>query len=149
MSNKPIYSKRTIEIADYIFADPMAKRRDVLAKFGKKWQIPNRTFDRILKEAKEYNKNRIKGQEQAKDEVLTAQAKASVKSAILTRNEALKILSDIATGRARKIEKDILAPTDGDRTRAIQQLSKMEGWDAPAQLDINTAQDVIIQKSYE
>jgi hypothetical protein len=149
MKNKPTYSKQVIEIADYIFKNPQYKTAEIIAVFCGKLRKSKRSIELYISQAKEYNQSRLKKQEQAKDEALTDEAKASVKSAILTRNEALKILSDIATGRARKIEKDILAPTDGDRTRAIQQLSKMEGWDAPAQLDINTTQDVIIQKSYE
>lgn len=107
-----------------------------MAKFGKKWQIPTRTFDRILKDAKEYSISRLQRTEQSKDEALTAEAKEAVKLAILSRSEALKILSDIASGKARKIEKNILAPTDGERTKAIQQLSKMEGWDAPLKSEL-------------
>jgi hypothetical protein len=136
MADNPTYSKQVIEIADYLYKHPDKKVSDEISVFCSKFQKTERTIWTYVKQAKEYNQSRLKKQEQAKDEVLTAQAKASVKSAILNRNEALKILSDIATGRARKIEKDILAPTDGDRTRAIQQLSKMEGWDAP----VKTAQ---------
>jgi hypothetical protein len=149
MKAKQTYSKPVIEIADYLFKNPQYKTAEIIAVFCGKLRKSKRSVELYIKQAKEYNQSRLVKQEQAKDEALTAEAVESLKKGILTRNEALKILSDIATGRARKIEKDILAPTDGDRTRAIQQLSKMEGWDAPAQLDINATQDVIIQKSYE
>jgi hypothetical protein len=126
MADNPTYSKRTIEIADYIFANPMAKRMDVLAKFGKKWQIPNRTFDRMLKKAKEYNLTRLQKQERAKEYVLVSHAKTTAENDLIRRKKYIGILDNIA-------EK---SKTDGDRIRAIQQLSKMEGWDAP----VKTAQ---------
>lgn len=44
---------------------------------------------------------------------------------VLTREEALNILTDIAKGNTIS-EK---GPTDGDRLRAIDRIAKMQGWD--------------------
>jgi len=135
----PTYSKQVIEIADYIFKNPDKKREDVLANFGKKWQKGNRTIDRYYANAKEYNQNRLTKQEQAKSEVMITQAKETAKQSILSRYECLEILSNIAKGSARKVANEsLLIPNDSDRTRAIQQLAKMEGWDAPVQVNSNT-----------
>jgi phage terminase small subunit len=50
---------RVISIADYLFANPEAKRKDIFIYFGSLWQISDRTLDRIFKDAQEYNKTRI------------------------------------------------------------------------------------------
>jgi hypothetical protein len=122
-------SKKVIEIADYAFANPLANRGKVLAKFGKQWQIPTRTLDRLWKQAKEYNLKRTDKQEKAKNEELTVEARESIKKGILTRDESLKLLSGIA-------KKSRYA---SDRVRAITQLAKMEGWDAPAKNELTGA----------
>ncbi|MCL1933265.1 MAG: hypothetical protein FWF53_05605 [Candidatus Azobacteroides sp.] len=130
------YSKQVIEIADYIYANSNINRKEVLAKFGKKWQTSIRTLDRWLKEAKEYNSNRLLKLEAIRDEILTEQTKEAVKSAVLSRNRSLEILSNIAEGNARKIGVEVVIPTDSERTKAIQQIAKMEGWEAPEKKDI-------------
>jgi hypothetical protein len=160
MTNKEKkYKRNIIDISDYMFANPMVNRRDILAKFGKKWQTSTRTLDRLYKEAKEHNKTRLKKQQKAKDEVLVERAKEAIKHDILTREQAEEILTNIAKGKARKIplksviedgvEKfvgfELQYPNDGERERAIAQLSKMEGWDAP----VKTETDGIIRIEYE
>ncbi|MDR2929077.1 MAG: hypothetical protein LBV41_12895 [Cytophagaceae bacterium] len=124
---QPAYLAQIIEIADFMFKHPDKKMSDVVSYFVKKCQKNDRTVNRYIKKAKEYNKSRILRQEKVKNDILIKQAKESAKSVILSRNEALEILSDIASGKKRK---------DSDRTRAIQQLAKMEGWDAPEQHEI-------------
>jgi hypothetical protein len=146
---KSIHLKRVIEVADYDLYNSKG-RKDALAKFGKKWQISDRSFDRIWKEAKEYNKPRIKKQEKAKDDVLVEKAKDAIKKNILSREKAEEILSNIANGQGRQVVKefglvngkveavkwDIIAPTDNERVRAIDKLSEMKGWDAPTKQEI-------------
>jgi hypothetical protein len=151
MSDKEYkYPKRVIEISDYIFANPMANRKDILSKFGKKWQTSTRTLDRLYKEAKKHNETRVKKQQKVKDEVLAEKAKEEIKRDILTREQAQEILTSIAKGRARKIpvksiiedgvekfiEFDLQYPNDGEREKAIAQLAKMEGWEAPTKQEI-------------
>jgi hypothetical protein len=159
---KTTYSKRVIEVADYVFANPMAKRKNILAKFGKKWQSSTRTIDRIWKEAQQYNETRLKKQEKAKDDVLVEKAKEEAKNNILSREGAEEILSNIANGNGRQVARefglvngiketikwDVVVPSDNERVRAIDKLAEMKGWDAPKELDINTNQQVIINKTY-
>lgn len=122
-------NKRVIDIADYLFANPSKERSDVLSKFGKKWQMSDRTVDRLIKDAKEYNSSRIRKQEEARNEVLAIEAKESIKRDIINRNEAKEILSKIAKGNNKT--------SPSDQVKAIQQLSKMEGWDAPIKNEIS------------
>jgi len=45
---------------------------------------------------------------------------------MLSTDECLKILSDIATGKARKVYEEIIIPTDSDRIKAINELLKIQ-----------------------
>lgn len=130
--------ERMIAIADYLFANPDKDRADVMAKYGKAWRLSIRTTDRIIKEAKEYNAERIAIQEAVKLEALKDVAREDIQAAILTREDALKILSDIAKGDKRNFDDEIIVPSDGDRIKAINQLSKMSGWDSANKIDITT-----------
>jgi hypothetical protein len=127
---------RVIAIADYLFANPCKKREDILEKFGKTWQISNRTADRIYREAKDYNLKRVKAQEKIKNEILAKSAEDTIKEAIISRVEAMKILTEIANGAKRTVDDEIIVPSDGDRIRAIQQLAKMEGWESAQKVDL-------------
>ena len=144
MSDKIPQKKIIIEIADYIFANPDKKREDVLSYFVVFCRKNRRTVERYIKQAKEHNKSRLQKRETAKDEVLVAEAKESVKKAILSRDECLEILSNIAKGSARKVGDRIIMPSDGERTRAVTVLSDIQGWNAPVKSDINMFQQQII-----
>ena len=150
----PKYSKSQIEIADFLFENPQANRKEVLARFGKIWQgLPNstRTIDRFIQKAREYNKERQQKQEKVRDEVLIKQTKDAVKTVILSRDNALEILSSIATGKAKKLPTkseiidgkevttnfDIVRPSERDRIAAIGKLADMQGWDAPKKTEFS------------
>ena len=85
MENNTKYSRRVIEIADYILANPVARRMDVLAKFGKHWQMPNRTLDRLWKQAKEYNIPRVQKSEKKKDDLLISETTDEFRNIIKSR----------------------------------------------------------------
>jgi len=133
-----IYSTKVIEIADYIYSKPSEKMQSVVALFCTKLHKSQRTIKTYIKQAKEYNKTRIEKQEKVRDNVLAKETEEAVKTAILTRNESLEILSKIAKGDSvKKIGKEIFVTNDGERIRAIQQLAKMEGWEAPKEVNLN------------
>lgn len=136
MSNKPIYSKQVIEIADWLYSNTTKKRNDVVVRFGSMWSIPKDTLIKWYNKARIYNKERLNRHEDIKEKIEDAEKKEAVKSNILSRNESLEILSSIAKGYERKIGDKTLIPTDTERTRAISELSDLEGWKAP----IKTAQ---------
>ncbi|MDR1198547.1 MAG: hypothetical protein LBK94_05990 [Prevotellaceae bacterium] len=127
-----IYGKRVTEIAEYLYANPLASRGNILAKFGKKWQTSVRTVDRIIKDAKKHNEARQIKREKAKDEVLIRSAREMAENAEKTRNELTGILLEIARGKSvRKIQNELIIPTESDRIRAIAELNKMTGNYAP------------------
>ncbi|MCL1937001.1 MAG: hypothetical protein FWF52_01220 [Candidatus Azobacteroides sp.] len=143
--------KQVIEIADYIYSNDDKKMSDVLSYFAEKCGKSQRTVERWLEEANRYNLERIQKQEKIRDDILAEQTKEVVKQVILSRNRSLEILSNIAEGNARKVPTETALingvekavswqleyPSDGDRTKAIQQIAKMEGWDAPTKTEIS------------
>ena len=154
---KTTYPKKVIEIADYIFANPVAKRKDILAMFGDMWRTPDRTMDRIWKRAKEYNDERIQRNENVKEETEVAEIKEAVKRDIGDKFDKLELLWNKAKGGARKVatrielidgvetpvEWEIVYPSDGDSIRAISEMNKMQGDYAPEKKDITTGGESI------
>ena len=154
-NKKGINENETIilEIADYIFVNPDKKPAEILSEFVGICRKSERTVERYIKNAREYNKNRIQEREKARNDTMIAEAKEDIKRNILTRNEAEEILTTIAKGGARKVPTKIQLidnvetptdfilqyPSDGERTRAIDKLAEMNGWDAPikTESDIN------------
>jgi len=133
MNDKNItYSKQVIEIADFLYKYPDKKMSEVLSYFVVFCRKNKRTIERWAKQAKKYNKERLLREEKIKEDIQYKEKENAIKSSILSRNQCLEILSTIANGTARKINNDVLIPTDADRTRAIQTLAKFEGWEAPA-----------------
>jgi len=133
------YIRQEIDIADFIYDNPAKNREDVLSHFVVFFQRNRRTIERYYKKALEYNKTRLHKEEEIKEEIRIEKKKEAVISGILSRNEALKILSDIANGVSRSVgdEGGMMVPTDSDRTRAIQTLAKFEGWEATKEININ------------
>lgn len=165
---QPTYSKQVIEIADFVFSNPDKKVSEVLSYFVGKCRKTVRTVERYIKQAKEYNLSRIAKQEKAKDETIIDEAKKEIEKGILTRQEAAKILSDIAKGKPRPVPKefqknedgglvkdikgnlipisyDMKIPNDNERINAITKLADMSGWNAP----IKNENVEIIQIGYD
>jgi len=137
MGKKPTYIKQVIEIADFIYKYPDKRMSDVLSYFVVRYRKNRRTVERYAKDAKEYNRERIRKHESVKDKVLETKTKEAFFAAVLTRKESLVVLSKIAKGEGRRVLGEVFAPTDGDRIRAIQQLSKMQGWETE-KVDVTT-----------
>ena len=117
------------------------QRKEILGKFGKKWESVSRTtFDRRLRQAEAHvasEQQRIK--EQAEQDVV--KEADALKSKILTSLERQAILSDMAKGELETevllvtkdgIKKAKAKPTHAERRAAIAELNKMSGDYAPA-----------------
>lgn len=136
--------KRALDIADYLFANPDARRDAVLTLFSEKWQVSTRTIDRLLAVARPYNEERIRIAREKRDEALYQNELEAENEAIMSRKRAIEILADIAEGKDREIT---IEETDGtfttkyirippaDQIKALSQLSAMQGWDAPVQIN--------------
>ena len=134
-----------------MFQFPEKKTAEIVTEFCGRLRRSYRSVEGYLKQAKEYNRSRIQKQEEAKDAILLNDAEEAIKLGILSRNECLKTLSNIARGDTRTVGDNTVVPTDGDRIRAITQLSKMQGWEAPqkvAETDVQ-GNDIVKITPYE
>ena len=95
-------------------------RERVMANFGKKWQIGDRTFDRYWKLAQQQHAAE-------KAAIISEEAVKAVKRDIIDKYERLEILSKMARGIGRKVGDELMIPTDHDRRGAIDLINKMEG----------------------
>ena len=131
------YSRKVIEIEDFMYKYPKKKISEVISVFCGKFRKSSRMIENYMKDAREYNSVRLQREEKKREKVQDDAKIMSLQSAILTRNESLEILSKISKGNVRKVGEDVIIPSDADRTRAIQQLSKMQGWETE-RVDVTT-----------
>lgn len=93
------------------------------------------TFSNYWKKAKKKHiQDRTEIEKQKMNKTIQEEKKTIPKQ-ILTKYEALEIISNIAKGNARRIKVDgkeqVLIPTENERLRAIEIGAKIEGWNAP------------------
>jgi hypothetical protein len=136
--NKNHHNNKIInELAEYIFANPEAKRSKILAKFGNKWQVSPRTFDRFLQQAKEYNQLRLASQQAAVNARITDTAMQKVEQDIINRQQMLTELTKIAKGGKH-----------GEAIRAMDLIAKIEGYYAPVKQAVtdSAGNDMVVEK---
>jgi len=166
MGDNPTYSKNAIQVADYILANPLAKRGETMATFGEKWRrkIAPRSFDRIWKKAKEYNEKRIKKEEKAKDEVLIAAAKQDAENALKSREFFLAELQRDFEQLGKRKAGDVFKTIDKEtgqvngwlqaefndeiaaknaRSGIFVKLAGAMGWNAPTKQEIDLKQPIL------
>ena len=130
------------ERADFVksYVAKGKKRKEVLAKFVKKWQTSDRTFDRVWKEANRQHSELQQEAKQAANKVYIETAENAAKEAIMSKIERQQILTQIARGEIplkkpivvdKQIEEIEIVPDWMDRKAAIAELNKMDGDYAP------------------
>lgn len=112
------------------------ERRDILAKFGEKWQDSDRTFDRLLKTASEINTERNKTKEAERQANVSEALKNEIQAEILTETEIDLIMSRIVDGNIEvreyiKGETVIRDTTPMEIIAAADKLYKRKGSYAP------------------
>jgi hypothetical protein len=113
---------------------------DYLVEFGK---ISEVTFNIDWKKA---NATHSEYRESIKNKIIDASAKEEIKVIkrnILTKHDALEILTEIAQGKVKKVEGTLIIPSPSDRKGAIESIAKIEGWNAPTKSET----DVTINKT--
>lgn len=143
--------KKIIEIADFLFTNTDKKMSEVLSYFVGKYRKTDRTIERYIKQAKEYNLTRQNKIEQVKEKKIIEQAEKeitlifSTKQKLLEKVEAeiseldkLKIGQQISIKdeKGKVIEKIILDFSTLIRLKSvlkgyIEELAKMQGYYAP------------------
>jgi len=109
------------------------KHKEVSLVFLGKFGCSEPTFDKYWKLANEAYKQEFSEVETAKVNERTQIELNTLRSDILSKEEALKVLSDIVVNDEQK---------PNDRISAVNQMSKMQGWEAPKQIDNNNTHKV-------
>lgn len=126
--------------------------KDCFAVILSKFQLSERTFATYWKTANE--KHAINQQETQKriGDILTDNLINNLNSAILSKNEALEILTDIAKAEVKEAKEGEMPnypPKVIERIQAIKTISEMQGWNAPIKSDIKTDNEPLKALSYK
>jgi hypothetical protein len=120
---------------------------------GEKWRLAEKTFERYWNEAKKRYLEANERDKIALEGVRLEMKKEAVKSNILTKQERLDILSQIARGEipmvkhivvsmgsglGSEIQERTIYPAWKDRKEAVAEINKMEGDYAPIKKDITS-----------
>ena len=119
--------KHIVDIADVILECPAVEEESLLTEL---MRLSNETKEVVtgwVEIARDYNNNRNSLMTIPKGTMTIAEVKKAREYNILSKNECLEILSDIARGKERRIEDEVMIPTETDRIKAIQELIKMQG----------------------
>jgi len=109
------------------------KHKDVSLVFLGKFRCSEPTFDKYWKLANEAYKQEFSEVETAKVNERTEIELNTLRSDILSKDQALTILSIIVNNEEQK---------PNDRISAVNQMSKMQGWESPKQIDNNNTHKV-------
>lgn len=143
----------------------IVERGKVMAKVGKKWQLPPRTFDRYWKKAQEQHAINQQAINELKAKEYTTQQLEAVKSQIKSKNERLAILQSqvddllskieanqyselrVVAGSVKKISREytVLEYTQLQRNLHLLQseISKIEGDYAAVKQEVNAKVEAI------
>lgn len=128
--------------------------KDVCSVFCSKFQLSERTFNSYWKNANVAFSEQREAINKKKLEESITQEKEAVKSLVLDKYARMKIAEGIALGKARRIEGQIVMPSDAERLKALDYLSKIEGDYAPTKTantdssgnDVDSPLDTLIKK---
>jgi hypothetical protein len=135
MQNKKTYT-------DFIISElnkGNVKYNDVCSIFLRKFALSRQTFDKYWKQANTIYSEQRETINNAKLSTSIELEKEAVKRNILSKHDALEILTEIAQGKVKKVEGTLIIPSPSDRKGAIESIAKIEGWNAPTKSEnINT-----------
>ena len=119
----------------------IVERGKVLAKFVKKWQVSNRTFDRAWKKANEVHKIEQKRINKLKDDKYTQSELEAVKTQVHGEITFEKFI--VVKGEPKKVQVKADAV---EIMKAIDIDNRMAGDDAPLKTENNTALEIKITR---
>lgn len=131
-------------ILDELKNNPSLSYLDCFSKFSVVFSKTERTFNEDWKKAQIEIKEYQQAINKAKLEQSIETEKEAVKRNILTKLEAMEILTEIAQGKAKKIDGKIIMPSFTDRKGAIETLGKFEGWNSAMEANINVTNQLPI-----
>lgn len=126
---------------DWIFNELMQDKNttylDMFTKYLQKFtNLSRQTFTLDWKKAQA----RAEKHHQAINDAIIKESikleKTIVKKAILSKHQALEILSEIAQGKAKRVEGQVVMPSPNEQTTAIKTMATLEGWEAPKKTEL-------------
>ena len=99
--------------------------------------------DRFTKQYKEAHSEWAESKKATQDKVIHDADEKRLNSAILNKEEGLKILTEIARGVEKIVSGNLIVPSPTDRRGAVIDMAKIEGWISPTKTDITTGGDKI------
>jgi hypothetical protein len=113
--------------------------KDVLSVFVGKWGVSEKTFERYWKKANEAYLQQREAINNAKLNETIELEKEAVKKAILSKHEALEILSEIAKGKHKKVEGHLVIVTANEQKNAIETMAKLQGWNEATKIQTDAS----------
>ncbi len=126
--------RRVIVMAEYLFANPAVTSAEITAKFVPEWQLSVRTCRRIMSKAREHNEELIQKHEASVAKQAISSITESAQRAVLSREEALAILSEIANDKNEDGSDKANKASHRDRIAAVSKLADLRGWNAPQKI---------------
>jgi hypothetical protein len=103
------------------------KYNDICLLFCTKFDVTKQTFNKFWKQANEAYKEQREAINEAKFSDSVETEKEALKTLILDKVARMKIAEEIAMGKAKRVEGQIVMPSFADRMKALDYLSKIEG----------------------
>src|SRR5699024_2708262 len=118
-----------------------------MSKYVDEWQISTRTFDRYWKEVKEKfeQEKKIIRQAELKERIKLGKERAHLE--IMSKNEVLETLTKLGKGEAWKVGNEIIATTANERINAIREISKLQRYYEPEEVEVKGGLDLEINAS--
>lgn len=133
MTNNPAYRQNWI--LDRLKANPIESYNDMFTNYLQNFTNSRQTFTKDWLKANARFSTYQETINNAKLEESIKIEKEAVKRNILSKNDGLEILTEIAQGKAKKVEGEIFMPSFNERTNAIKTIASLEGWEAPKQIE--------------
>jgi hypothetical protein len=119
--------------------------KDCFTVIVSKYQMTERTFARYWKKAQEKHAITQRDAQNKINEAHVANLENTLKTAILTKNEALEILTKIAKAET---EEGKITPKVIEQIQAIKTAADLQGWNSPIKTDITTDNAPLKSLSY-
>lgn len=108
---------------------------DCLVVIGSKWKLPPTTYSRYWKTANEQHKINQDAIKKELTDISIDAEKQRLKKAILTKDQILERLTEIALMKAKKVDGQLIMPGFNDSISAMKTINEMQGYKAPAKLE--------------
>jgi hypothetical protein len=92
--------------------------------------------ERFTKQYNEAHREWVESKKATQDKVIQEADIERLNSAILTKEEGMKILTEIARGEKKEVDGNIIVPSPTDRRGAVIDMAKLEGWIAPTKQEV-------------